>query len=216
MAARTGRPARAGARGDGRTDRTTALVGRGGTPEVVGTWPFRSCPPRRAVSGDGTTLHGRRPRTLLDAGLDQPAPRDSASEHGAPQACPGGLSLLARDAGVDHPARRYSASGCGPRGRKACLAGLSVLARAAWVDHPARRYSASGCGRRGRPAGPAGLGLQARGSTAGTAGLSLRLRGTTSLAGRTEPLCTGSVRSFPAGLSLQARAAGAAQPARRD
>ena len=137
-------------------------------------------------------------------GFDQPARRDSASEHGAPQACPGGLSLLARDPGVDHPARRYSASGCGPRGRPACPGGLSDLARTAGVDQPARRdsasehvvrgfyeparrYSASGCGPRGRPAGPAGLGLRAKGSTSLPCGLSLRALGYTSLPSRTEP-----------------------------
>ena len=171
MAACTGRPARAGARGDGRTDRTTALVGGGGTPEVVGTWPFRSCPPRQAVSGDRTTLHRRRTRTLLDAGLDRQARRDSAPVHGV---C--GFDQL-------HGGTQLAVAGHG--GRPVVPAGLGLRARCSTSQHS--RLSLRARGSTSLPCGiePPGEG---GGSPASfIAGLSLPPRGSTSLSGGTQP-----------------------------
>ena len=208
MAARTGRPARTGVRGDGRTERTTALVGRGVTPEVVGTWPFRSCRPRRAVSGDGTTIHGRRPQTLLDAGHDQPARRDSASVHGL--------------CGSDQPARRDSWSRRGPRGSNSRPGGTQPAGAVHGVQpvgQAGNSLRTLGCGA--QTVSSAVLSLRALGSggrPACPAGLSLRERCFTSLPGGTEP--AGAARGGrPAGPSVhivQERATVLDQPGRRD
>ena len=208
MAARTGRPARTGVRGDGRTERTTALVGRGVTPEVVGTWPFRSCRPRRAVSGDGTTIPGRRPQTLLDAGHDQPARRDSASVHGL--------------CGSDQPARRDSWSRRGPRGSNSRPGGTQPAGAVHGVQpvgQAGNSLRTLGCGA--QTVSSAVLSQRALGSggrPACPAGLSLRERCFTSLPGGTEP--PGAARGGrPAGPSVhivQERATVLDQPGRRD
>ena len=126
--------------------------------------------PRRAVSGDGTTLHGRRPRTLLDAGFDQVARRDLGSGRRA-RVCgldgPAGPRLRARvprgstrrPGGTQPPGAGH---GCRPAGTaglslralvsvvgSAVQAGLSLRSRAAGVDQPAGRNSPSGCGAAG-------------------------------------------------------------------
>ena len=179
MAACTGRPARAGARGDGRTDRTTALVGGGGTPEVVGTWPFRSCRPRQAVSGDRTTLHRRRTRTLLDAGLDRQARRDSAPVHGV---C--GFDQL-------HGGTQLAVAGHG--GRPVVPAGLGLRARCSTSQHS--RLSLRARGSTSLPCGIEPPGEGGGSPAAFIAGLSLPPRGSTSLSGGTQPPGSGPRRS---------------------
>ena len=208
MAARTGRPARTGVSGDGRTERTTALVGRGVTPEVVGTWPFRSCRPRRAVSGDGTTIPGRRPQTLLDAGHDQPARRDSASVHGL--------------CGSDQPARRDSWSRRGPRGSNSRPGGTEPAGAVHGVQpvgQAGNSLRTLGCGAQTVSSAVLSLRALGRGGRpACPAGLSLRERCFTSLPGGTEP--PGAARGGrPAGPSVhivQERATVLDQPARRE
>ena len=177
MAACTGRPARAGARGDGRTERTTALVVRGGTPEVVGTWTFRSCRPRggpcRAMGRRSTDAdRGRswtRGSTRRPGGTQPPGVGHGCRPAGTAglslralvsvvgSAVQAGLSLRSRAAGVDQPAGRNSRSGGGAAGfeQMACLESASGP-RAAWMDQPCRRDSASKRGPGGSTSRPGG------------------------------------------------------------
>ena len=178
MAARTGRPARAGARGDGRTERTTTLVVRGGTPEVVGTWTFRSCRPRggpcRATGRRSTDAdRGRswtRGSTRRPGGTQPPG-----AGHGCRPAGTAGLSLRALvsvvgsavqaglshrlwAAGVDQPARRDSASGRGaPQPAQRDSASVHVVRG---FYQPAPRTQPAGAVHGGRPAGQAGNSLR--------------------------------------------------------
>ena len=183
MAARTGRPARAGARGDGRTERTTTLA-------FVGErlrWLARG---RSGAADPEAGRVGRRddaPRT----------PTADAPGRGVRPGGPAGLSLRARATGVDQPARPASASG----------------RWSAWLDQPCRRDSASGPGPRGltsRPGGTHPLGVGPLGSSrwpAWNQHLGPGQRGWISRAGGTQPQGEGrgGRPAGPAGPVLRAR-----------
>ena len=175
-----------------------SLCGR--VPSVLSR---RDSASRRGPRGSTSRLGGTRPPGagqhgwISRAGGTQPPCTVSVGSTSQPDglslrvrcstSLPGALSLLARDAGVDHPAPRYSASVCGPRGRPACPAGLSLRVRG-YTLLPSRTEP-PGSGRGGQPAGTEDLGLPAR--------------------------CPWVLPAFPAGLSLEARAAGVDQLARR-
>ena len=160
------------------------------------------------MSGDGTTILGRRPQTLLDAGHDQPARRDSASVHGL--------------CGSDQPARRDSWSRCGPRGSNSRPGGTQPAGAVHGVQpvgQAGNSLRTLGCGA--QTVSSAVLSLRALGSggrPACPAGLSLQERCFTSLPGGTEP--PGAARGGrPAGPSVhivQERATVLDQPGRRD
>ena len=147
-----------------------------------------------------------------------------ASQHGAPQACPGGQSFRERAAGVDQPAKRTDPPGQGHGGRPSAPAGLRLSARAACLDQCVRRDSASG-------SGAAWLDQPARRDSAYVQGFcefdqparldssSERVPRTSTIRpGGTQPPVLGSVvgSAVQAGLSLRTRVAGVDQPARRD